>query len=238
MWTRQQINKHIEVSKKLLEIKENVFKLIKNENISEYEVQKFILNSLKQQELKTDKHPPIVAFNNDTAKSHYFNAKKSIKAKQETLVLFDLWAAIPNYPYADITWMAYKGKKIPNDIQNAFGLVIKTRDNCLDFIRNSLKKGIVPTGMEVYKVTEKNLKGKTDDDFYTGHSLGFASPHGNNAHLSSNNKNKLKMNQGYAIEPSILIKNKFRVRVETDFYISKNKRLVITAGLQNKIIKL
>lgn len=237
MWSEKEIKKHFEAAKILLKLKDDVFSLVRKENVSEYQIQKYILKKYKENGLITDNYPPIVAFGNNTAKSHYFNAKKSVKARQGTLVIVDLWAAIPSYPFADITWVAYKGRKIPKGVTKAFNVALKTRDDCFAFIKNKLKTGKIPTGREVYGVTEKRLSGKTDDDFYTGHSIGFTSPHGKNAHLSLNNNDRLKINQAYAIEPSVLMKNKFRVRIETNFYISKEKKLVITAGLQNKIVK-
>jgi Xaa-Pro aminopeptidase len=80
MWSKKQIQQHIQASKLLIKIKDEVFALIKkSDSISEYEVQQFIRKKYKEYGMKSDKWPPIVAFRENTANIHYFPKKRSAK---------------------------------------------------------------------------------------------------------------------------------------------------------------
>jgi Xaa-Pro aminopeptidase len=244
MWSKEKINKHLTACKILSEIKDSTFEYIrKNRKISEYEVQRFILEQFKEKKVKNDKDKPIVAFNEDSAIPHFFPKRKSKKLKKRTLILIDIWARlkVKSSPFSDITWVAYYGEKIPEKIQNVFNVVIKSRDSALKFIKTELKKGRMPTGREVDKIARDIINKK---GFYgkfihgTGHSIGFISPHGNRGNLKARSKQKLLINLGYTIEPGIYLKNEFGIRSEINFYINKNKNLIITTPAQKKIIKI
>jgi Xaa-Pro dipeptidase len=245
MWTKTQIKQHIKVAKILLKIKDLVFDYTrKNKSISEHEVQQFIINKFKEFDLKTSKHPPIVAFRQSTANIHYYPKKnKSRKMSSNSLIMIDIWARLnqKRAPFADITWMAYYGSKIPKNIQKVFNIIKETRDLCVDFIRKELKKGKMPVGREISKITIDNIKkrgfqGKMNH--YTGHSLGYVSPHGNRKGIRPSNNDSIHKNYGYTIEPGIYLKNKFGVRSEIDFYITKKKKLIITTDVQKRIVKM
>ncbi|MBW2968732.1 aminopeptidase P family protein [Candidatus Woesearchaeota archaeon] len=245
MWSKNQINQHILASKLLIKIKNQAFDLIKNsKSISEYEVQQFIINKFKEYNLKSDEHPPIVAFRQSTSNIHYYPKKKSSKKiNPNSLIMIDIWARInkSKAPFSDITWMAYKGNRIPKDMQRVFNIVITARDNALDFIKNSLKNRKLPLGRDINNIVmdfinKSGFKGKMPHS--TGHGLGNNSPHSRRAGLRKSNKNKLLINFAYTIEPGIYLKNKFGVRSEIDFYVNKEKKLILTAGLQKKIVKI
>jgi len=242
MWTKKQVNQHIQVSKILLEIKDLAFNLIKNNNsITEYEVQQFIKQKFKEYKLKSSKHPPIVAFRQSTANIHYYPKKKnSKKIRPNSLIMLDIWAGLnkPKAPFSDITWMAYKGRSVPKDVQRVFSVIVETRDKCISFVKKELCRGKMPIGREISQVTIDNIRitgfqGKMNH--YTGHGLGNTSPHGNRQGLRPSNKYSIHCNYGYTIEPGIYLKNKFGVRSEIDFYINSNKKLILTTDVQKKI---
>ena len=242
MWSDLQIKQHIEAAKLLTEIIVSSFKYLKK-GISEYELQQFILKKFKELNLKTDKDPPIVAFNENSSHPHYFPSKESKILENNSLILIDIWARLNQRkaPFADITWIAYYGEKITNEIQKTFNTVIKARDACLNYIDNELKKDKIPLGNEIDNVAQtiitsegfkQNLKHKT------GHCIGFNSPHGNRKNLDPKNNKPLILSYGYTIEPGIYFDNKFGIRSETNFYINKYKKLVISTELQREIIKI
>lgn len=245
MWTKEQIEKHIETCQKLNKIKNEVFDFIrKNKDpVSEYEIQQFILSKFKEYGLKSDKDPPIVAFDENSAIPHYFPKKKSKLLRKNSIILIDIWAKLKNsnFPFADITWMAYYGKTIPKDINEIFVRVIKTRNKTINFIKIKLKKKVIPSGKDISKIAinilnKNNLSNKMNH--YLGHSIGFTSPHGNKNGLNSSNKFKLIKNLGYTIEPGIYLKGKFGVRSEIDFYISEDNKVIVTTEMQKEIIKI
>jgi len=244
VWGKEEIKNHTKAAGFLNQIKKETFDYIKESNkITEYSVQQFILGKFKKLGLKTDKDPPIVGFNDNSSILHYFPKKNSKELKPGSVILIDIWARLnrKNSPFADITWMAYHGKKIPKDFLRAFSVVIKSRDVGINFIKDKLKLGRIPTGKEVDDVVvgviinkgyEKNILHRT------GHSLGTTSPHGIFGRISYKNKKPLFKNLGYTIEPGVYLKNKFGVRSEIDFFIGKDMKLVITTDVQKKLVKV
>lgn len=243
MWNKKELECHCKSAKLLMKIKDMAFDYIKkNKNISEYDVQQFILEKFKEYGLKTDKYPPIVAFGKNTSQIHYFPNKKSKKLKQNDLILVDLWAnfKFTKSPFADTTWMAYNGKKVPKRVQEIWNLVRNIRDEIILFLKRSLKKKIIPTGKELNQITKDimNKHGFSKQPHYTGHCLGFTSAHGNKAAISPSNKKPLEKNLAYTIEPGIYLKNQFGIRSEIDFYIDKKFKLHLTTSVQKEIKKI
>jgi len=141
-WNQKKINNHIKAAKLLNKIKDEVLKYIaENYNITEYEVQQFILKQFKLYKLKTDNIPPIVAFRQNTSFVHYFPSQYSKKITHNSLIMIDIWARLnqEDSPFADITWMAYKGKRAPDKIKKVFNNVVEARDKTVNFIGSSLK---------------------------------------------------------------------------------------------------
>lgn len=241
-WSNEQIADHLVAAKLLVEIKDKVILLIKsNLRISEFEVQKFISDQYKAKGLTTSIDRSIVAFRENTSFVHYypqeFNCKK---LEKETLIMLDIWARLDksDAPFADITWMAYYGGRPDSEIVNHFDIVMKARDACLDFIEESLDRGVLPVGMEADKacrdVIELRGLGK-NFPHTTGHSLGLSDPHGEGDGLSPRNKKRLEKNLGYTIEPGIYMEGGSGFRSEIDFYIDEKNKLIITTEVQDKI---
>ena len=244
MWSKKQIEQHKKAADTLMTIvKEFSIYIKKNQNVTEYEAKLFVKKLFKKYNLKSDKTNPIVAFQKNTAFVHHFSEEKSAKIKPESLILFDLWGKIneKGAPYADITWMLYYGKNIPNEYKNIFLKVIRARDEAIKFIKKNLKNKNIPTGKEIDKHVRIFLhKHSLADKFLhgTGHSLGFTYAHGNRTRISPKGKQSLPVNVGYTIEPGVYFKNKFGIRSEIDFYIDNNYNLKITSNVQKKIVKI
>jgi len=240
-WNKIKIDKHIKAAELLNKIKDEAFKYIReNKNISEYDVQRFIMDKFKMNGLRIDL-APIVAFRQNTSFVHYYPSRYSKKLKPESLILIDIWARLKekNSPFADITWMGYYGKKIPRKVLKIFKIVIKARDGTVRYIEDVLRHGGIPGTYKVDKVTRNFIKKNGFGDNFlhtTGHSLGFVSPHGGKR-IGSKSKGLLIENVAYTIEPGIYLKNKFGVRSEIDFYINTDRKLVITTGIQKNIIR-
>jgi len=242
----EEIKKHIKAVKKLEAIYKRTLRFIKKNlgKISEYDVSSFILQEFKKENLKIGKkHPlPIVAVRENTSFVHYFPKKKSKIIKKNSLILIDLWAKLKerNSPFADLTWMAYSGKKLPKRIENAFRAVVKARGAALSFIKNQLKKKKYPEAKEVDEKARDCLKKFNLEKFFlhnTGHSLGFNDCHGRYFNFSQKSKEKLKPLIPFTIEPGVYFKNEFGVRSEINCLV-KGYKLIKTSKLQRKIIKL
>jgi len=246
MWSQIKIKNHLIACELLDKIKDSAFEFIrKNPNTTEYQVQEFILEEFKKNNILAAKphNFPIVAFNESAASPHYFPKKVSKKLTPNTLVLIDIWARLKqrNAPFSDITWMAYYGKEIPEEIQEVWNIVKDARDFSIKFIEEELKNRRFPKGIEIDNIARKVI---SDAGYYenikhtTGHSIGFNSPHGNQKGIGQKNNNRIIKNLGYTIEPGIYLKDKFGVRSEIDFYINDSLEVVITTPVQKELIKI
>ncbi|MEK6951724.1 MAG: M24 family metallopeptidase [Nanoarchaeota archaeon] len=244
IWNNIKIKNHREAAELLNKIKDTAFEFIsKNRDSTEYRVQQFILNQFKKYDLKTDKDPPIVAFKENSAIPHYFPSKNSKKLKPNSLILIDIWAKLnkTDSPFADITWVAYYGNKVPKDILRTFDIVISARNDCINCITSRLKLNKIPTGKEIDEIASKIIidKGYRENILHrTGHCIGYTSPHGTRRNIDNKNNTQLLKNLGYTIEPGIYLKNKFGIRSEINFFIDENMKLIITTNIQNSIVIL
>ena len=137
----------------LLFIKNNINK------VTEYDVNKLNSSELKKEGMITEKKYPtqIIAFGQNTSFVHYFpKDKDSLIIREDTLVLIDIWAKLneENTSFADITWMGYTAKNIPEEIKEAFTLVIGAREEAIKIIKKSLINKELPKSIKV----ENDLK--------------------------------------------------------------------------------
>lgn len=241
-WTTKQIEQHIRAGRLLATIKDEIFEYAKkNPQCSEWELQSKVYLLYKKYNLITDSHPVIVAFNKNAAEPHYFPPGKGSAVLQvNTLILLDVWARVsePGSPFADATWMAFYGHKPSVEISRAYQTVIASRDAAVNFLQTTLRKGSIPTGKEVddaafgyliEKGYKENLK------HHTGHSIGFTSPHGRWRHVNHKNNTALVPNLGYTIEPGVYFNDSFGIRSEIDFYITEERKLVVTTEVEKEL---
>lgn len=107
------------------------------------------------------------------------------------------------------------------------------------FISSELEKGRLPTGKEADRVAHHTLvrAGYERNILHrTGHSIGSSGPHGKYGHLSLKNSESLLINLGYTIEPGLYFKGEFGIRSEINFYINKNRQIILTTPVQRKLI--
>lgn len=241
-WSKEKIERHIEAAKRLDKIKDRAFALIGSDpRIDEYGVHNFILSEIKKEGMITNESNCIVAFRENTSFVHYFPSQYCRKIKDDSLIMIDLWARLkePGSPYADITWMAYKGKKLSSEQQVIFDLVLAARDEAIKFIKGKLKQGELPIGREADAAARDLIfRAEHGEKFKhtLGHSIGMRHPHGHLKGLMRKNGRSLKKNIAYTIEPGIYIDRKFGVRSEIDFYIDDELNFVLTTKKQNKIV--
>ncbi len=250
------LKRHKIAAEKLEAIKNKALKLIKRKlgKISEYDVQEFILAEYKKEGMVTlrsdrkyvsEKHTPqIIAVNEHAANPHYFpSSRKSKIIKKNDLILVDIWARLKgdNSPFADITWMAYAGKNLSEEIKATFNRVIRARNVALEFIKKNLNNRKFPKTKDIDKVTRDYFKKFGLDKYFihkTGHSLGLHICHGKYFRLGKTSNSRIKPDIPFTIEPGLYFKNKFGVRSEIDCYVSKNYKLIVTTTIQKEIIKI
>lgn len=245
IWTQAQIKLHEKAAEKLDLIITKTFSLIKDsKNISEFEVQKFILDQFKKENLVSDKDKPIVAFGPNTSFVHYYPKEESaLKLTKNMPILIDIWARVneKSAPFADITWIGYKGQEVSQKYISIFNAVKLSRDEAILFIKKQLSNNEFPTGQDIDQIVRKTFdkfNWQTHFTHGTGHSLGTQSAHGRTGGHIRRSGMKLRANMGYTIEPGLYFDQEFGARLEMDFYIDSKMKFVTTTKIQKEIIKI
>lgn len=204
--------------------------------VSEYSAQQFVLSRFAVNGLVAD-HPPILAVNAHAALPHFEpSAAADTPIRRGDLVLLDLWAKEPaaDAVYADLTWMAYAGERVPDEHAQIFTIVAAARDAAVDFISERVGTGRPVRGEEADRVARSVIEraGFAEQFVHrTGHSIG-REVHGTGANLDSletQDHRALIDRTCFSVEPGIYLTGRFGVRSELDMTI-ENGRAEVTAG--------
>ena len=216
----------------------------KNGKTSEYEIQQFIADRFHEEGMVFDE-PPLVAIGPNASDPHYAPTKESFSEICEgDLVLIDMWAKMddPEGVYADITWMGYVGKEIPDVFTERFKIVKSARDAVIEFLKNEIPNRDVHA-FEADDVARKVITDAGYGEYFlhrVGHNIAVdVSPHGPGANLDdyeSKDTRLLLEGTSFSDEPGIYAPD-FGVRSETNLHI-KDGNLEVVAGLQDEIIPI
>jgi Xaa-Pro dipeptidase len=209
--------------------------------VTEYDVQQLIVRGYQVRGLAGP--PPIVAADANSADPHYRpTAARNSPIKRGSLVLIDMWARVEGAErpiFADITWMAYVGDKVPARYAEIFAVVADARDQALALIRDRVDRRRAIRGYEVDQRARAVIgrAGHADKFVHrTGHSLD-TSVHGDGANLDdfeTRETRNLVMGAGFTIEPGIYLRGEFGVRSEIDVYIGPGG-VEVTTPIQTEI---
>ncbi len=215
--------------------------------ITEYDVQQVILGQFDEMDLVTD-HPPIVAANAKSSDPHYApTSTNTQEIKIGDFILIDLWAKQkdPNAVFADTTWVAYAGKRVPARYVEIFDIVKEARDRAVRFIREKWGADEPIYGYEVDDCVRAYITEKGYGEFFihrTGHNIGTVI-HGNGVNLDNlETRDARALISGicFSIEPGIYLTD-FGVRTEIDVFLAgpgKDGVKVTTAPVQNRVLPL
>jgi Xaa-Pro dipeptidase len=232
-----------------LQIKDEAFQEIKRRiekdgETDEFAIQEFISNRFHQTGMVYD-DPPIVAIGQNANNPHY-GPTKDIHSpiKKGDLVLIDMWAKMddPEGVYADITWMGYVGKEVPEIYAKRFAILKKAIDLDVEFLAKNLPLRRVE-GYEVDDVSRSFIAQAGYGDYFihrTGHNIAVdVSPHGPGVNIDdyeSHDSREIADGVTFSLEPGIYAPD-FGMRSETNVYIEQRKPIVV-AGRQDKIIPI
>ena len=250
-WDEEQLNDNLESATHLRQIVDETFGFIRrniklNTAITEYDVQRFMLSEFKKRGLVTSSDPNC-SVNANSANPHYEPTKEIHSPLQkDDYVLLDLWAKKdkPRSVYADITWMGFLGKTVPDEFNKIFQIVKGGRDAALDFVRSSLREGKNIHGYEVDDAARNYIARQGYGEYFvhrTGHSIG-EEVHGNGANmdnLETRDERAIIPQTSFSIEPGIYLRDKYGIRCEIDVYISKEKEVIVTGlPMQENVIPI
>ncbi|MBI3649690.1 MAG: aminopeptidase P family protein [Acidobacteria bacterium] len=212
---------------------------------TEYDIQQFILERFASRGMITA-DPPIVAVNAHSAQPHYGPTKDHhAPIKADDFVLIDLWAKLdkPGSVYADITWTAFVGDTIPEEVNKVFTTVRDARDAAIDFVKQAFAEGRTIHGWEVDDACRAVIVEAGYGDYFihrTGHNI-HTEVHGNGANidnLETKDDRVLIPRTCFSIEPGIYLEGKFGVRSEIDMYVSETEGRVTGGEPQRELVAI
>ena len=208
---------------------------------TEFEVAEFIRRRFAEEGLEAA-DGPIVSVNAHCSDPHYEPMPEGSSIIQPgDWVLIDLWAKEVHPPtslltnegleggggsvYADITWVAYVGDRVPEHHQAIFDIVIGARDAALHYLQESFQQGLTIQGWQADQVARQYIESRGYGEFFThrlGHSISYE-VHGEAVNLDgfeTHDTRQIIPGIGFSIEPGIYLPE-FGVRSEIDAYMSE-----------------
>jgi Xaa-Pro aminopeptidase len=241
-WNQKQLSQHKSASKMLVDAYKSAWDLLsKKGTITEYDLQEHITDFFSAKGYITN-HPPIVAVGKNSAEPHYCPSKKSsAKITSDNLLLIDLWAKKDalNAPYADITQVAYIGKKVPAAIQKLYSIVWNAQEKAISYIKNNK----IITGAAVDDAARSYIDERGYASHFlhrTGHNI-HTELHGSGPNIDNfetHDTRQLLEKTCYSIEPGIYLPNLYGIRLECNVYIASPQEILVTGKSPKQIPSL
>lgn len=247
-WTPVMLEMHLEAGRKTDQVRREALEMVstalaKNQTITEYTVQQFVLKRFTDAGLATN-HPPIVGVNANASNPHYCPTEKSCNPIHcGDLLLLDLWSKVnhPDAVYYDITWMAFCGSEPTPRMKEVFAVVRDARDAGIRFVTEAIASGRSIKGFEVDDAVRGYIEKKGFAQYFThrtGHSIGRET-HGNGANMDnfeSHDDRSVIPRTCFSIEPGIYLPE-FGVRSEINMFIDERDARV-TGEVQRELVLL
>jgi Xaa-Pro aminopeptidase len=246
-----EITSHRQAGKMLPEVMLAAFRevrrcLMAGEEITEYELQRYILQQIEAVGLTTP-DGPIVAVNEHSADPHYAPGPDgSSPIRRGDWLLLDMWAKEPGEGkiFADISWTAQVDDKVPEERARVFEAVVAARDAAFQLIRNRYEMGEPVCGYEADRVAREVLVAAGFGDWIqhrTGHSI-TDEIHGSGANLDdfeTHDDRRLMRRTCFSIEPGVYImESGFGARSEIDVLIPPEGPPEVCGVVQHEMILL
>ena len=248
VWHEPEMASHRAASEKIHRIKDRAFEAIGRRvrdgvPTSEYDIQKSMSEWFTEEGLVSDSAANVSAAEN-AGNPHYLPTAGAARAiRADELVLIDVWAKLdrPGAVFADITWVGFTGREIPDRQRQAFTAVRDARDAAVALVQQAVRGGRDVRGWEVDRAASTVLR---DAGFgrqilhRTGHSLG-EQVHGNGVNMDdfeTHDDRRLLPGTGFTIEPGVYFSD-FGVRSEINMIVHA-RDAAVTGPLQDEILPL
>lgn len=247
-WDSDALASHRKASAALYRIKDRAFDAIARRTrdkvpTGEYGIQQSMAGWFRDEGLISDSDP-VVAAQENAGNPHYMpTSDRSRPIREGELVLLDLWGKLrqPHAVYADITWVAFTGRRAPSEMARAFAAVQAARDRAVEVVREATRGRRELRGWQVDRAAREVLQeaGYGPHILHrTGHSLG-TEVHGNGVHMDdfeSHDDRRLLPGTGFTVEPGLYF-DAFGVRTEVNVYLGEGEAEV-TGAAQAEILPL
>jgi Xaa-Pro aminopeptidase len=248
VWDAPAIATHRDASEKLHRVKDRAFEAIAHRvrdgvATTEYDIQQLMAGWFRDEGLISDADP-MVSVGPNAGNPHYLPTATVHRAiRRDDLVLLDLWGKLdaPGAVFADITWMGYTGRAVPERFSRAFATIRDARDAAVELVQSSVRAGRELRGWEVDRAAMTVLRdaGYADNILHrTGHSLG-TTVHGNGANMDdyeTHDDRRLLAGSGFTIEPGVYFDD-FGVRTEINMVVAP-RDAAVTGPRQTEIAAL
>lgn len=247
-WTTAQLETHRLASESLYRIKDRTFETVSSmlkagTPATEYDIQQLMVRWFAEEGLVSDS-APVVALRENAGNPHYLPGPAQAKAiTPDEVLLLDLWGKkeTAGAVFADISWVGFTGRQVPEACTKAFAAAARARDAAVAIVQDAAANGRDLRGWEVDRVA----RGVLIDAGYaahvihrTGHSLG-ETVHGNGVHLDdyeTHDDRRILPGTGFTIEPGLYF-DTFGIRTEINMYRGERDAMV-TGPRQQDIVTL
>jgi Xaa-Pro aminopeptidase len=225
----EQQRSHKKAALSLTNIMKDAFSLLAERvgTASEEDIAVFIRNRLAEEKLDTV-DAPMVAVQANAANPHYTPGNVTIHKNQ--VVMIDIWAKWEIF--ADITWMAFTGSKVPSEVQAVWDVIVEARDWAAAAVKPNIEARIPDEQAREVMI----MAGYKDAILHrTGHSIDSTS-HGKGANLDSYEMPETRLllpNTLTSVEPGIYLKGQFGVRSEINVMVTKSGHEITTPPQEN-----
>jgi Xaa-Pro aminopeptidase len=213
--------------------------------MTEYDLQRFIMQRFKENGLVTD-DPPIIGANDHPADPHFEPTPSNARAfRRGDTVLVDLWAKkdVPGGIYYDITWVGFIGDTPSAKYAELFGIVSSARDAAIEFVKSKFADREKCYGWQVDDVCRGVVKKAGYGKYFvhrTGHSIG-EEVHGNGVNIDNlETKDERQLMPGccFSIEPGIYLEGEMAVRTEVNVFIRHDGEAEVTGEIQRELVRI
>lgn len=247
-WSPEQLSSHLQAGRIIDRIMQQAFGqacayLRQGKEITEYELQQWILEQFRANLLQTDS-APIVAVGRNSGNPHYEpKPDTSWILKEGDLLLLDMWAKTraAGAVYYDITWTGFLGNSLPEKYAKVFAVVKKARDAAVSYVQNAVTAGRSIRGWEVDRAARDVIAQAGYGKYFvhrTGHSIG-QDVHGNGANmdgLETRDERTIIPQTCFSIEPGIYLPE-FGIRSEVNVYVA-DRQARVTGNIQDEVLSV
>jgi len=248
VWNAEAIAFHQEASEQLYRVKDRAFAAIAQRigdgvATTEYDIQQLMAGYFREAGLISDSDPNVSAAEN-AGNPHYLPTERAARAiGRDELVLLDLWGKLdrPGAVFADITWMGFTGRTVPERYSKAFAAIAAARDAAIALVQRGVAGGQELRGWQVDRAASSVLQSAGYGDHIlhrTGHSLG-ETVHGNGVNMDdfeTHDDRRLLPGTGFTIEPGVYFED-FGVRTEINMIVHA-REAAVTGARQTEILAL
>jgi Xaa-Pro aminopeptidase len=248
VWSDEAFATHVAAAERLYRIKDRAFDLIRERMrtgtaVTEIEVQDAMVEWFKEEGLVAGS-PPNVSAQENAGNPHYQATAAEHRAiRPNEGVLIDLWGKLPvaGAVFADITWVGFTGRQVPDELAKAFAAARDGRDAAVALVQSAIAAGRELRGFEVDRSCRDVIERAGFGAQFihrTGHSLG-EEVHGNGVHMDdyeTHDDRRLLAGTGFTIEPGVYT-DRYGVRTEINMFV-KPREAIVTGPLQHELLSL